>query len=50
MRVKGVCMFKNLVCTQSRWGPFFDIIFVKIDSWIVILWRFEFSEKCLQSL
>ena len=29
---------------------FFYIIFVEIHSWIGILWRFEFFEKCLTGL
>ena len=49
----GVCVcvrmlkFRNLVWMYKRWDPFFGVILVEIDSWIEILWRFEFFEKCL---
>ena len=35
---------------RSSWNwvcSFLDIIFIQTDSWIEILWRFEFSEKLL---
>ena len=32
--------------TWSSRGPFFDIIFDQIDSWIGILWCFEILEEC----